>query len=258
LTSKTRSDRGFAKIRRGLREHLGVMSDSAVKLYLWLHLVANWQGKERGTVKTSYAAIGEELKWSLSTVKRAVASLQPRYVKTVQVGNQFRPTVIRILKYDKRHQLAGIKTDTSSRASVKNGPYADTSSDTSTLREANETLTNRAPKKGVEGSRSKAAAAALPKPEDSVWNYLSIEPCGPLQFRFLLESRWASRNGHRPSILIGETIDAWETAEGEKPRLAAPLFRALTELRQRERHEPRNPRSTEVPIRTLTAEEIPA
>jgi hypothetical protein len=41
---------------------------------------------------------------------------------------------------------------------------------------------------------------ALPlKPEEEVWGFLGINPCGPIFFRVLLERQWSSRNGDRPS-----------------------------------------------------------
>jgi hypothetical protein len=233
------------------------MSASSLKLYLWLHLAANWSGRHRGTVHTSYADIAKEFGWSVRQVKRTIATLQPRYVKIVQVGNQHRPTIIRILKYDKHLKRAGDNNDTSSSAGDKNGPSSVPSSVPSSTREANETLQNHAPKKAVEGSRSKAATAAPPKIEDPVWNFLGIGPCGPLSFRLLLESRWVSRNGNRPSLVIGETVDAWETAEGAKLRRAPQLFRALSELRQREKREAPPTIETADPIHVFTQEEIP-
>lgn len=47
-------------------------------------------------------------------------------------------------------------------------------------------------------TQQKDAAAALAlksNPEDSVWSFLEISPCGPKSFRSLLEAGWASRNG---------------------------------------------------------------
>jgi uncharacterized protein YdaU (DUF1376 family) len=79
--------------------------------------------------------------------------------------------------------------------------------------------------------KAKAAAAPLFSSTESVWVFLGIQPCGPLRFRELLEDRWASRNGGPYSTLIGETVNAWEAAEQEKPRHCAPLFQALEELR---------------------------
>jgi len=103
----------------------------------------------------------------------------------------------------------------------------------------------------------KQQPAAFPKPKDSVWGFLEIKPCGPISFRTVLESRWASRNGDRPSVLIGETIDAWETANREKLPRAARLFAGLSKLRYREKETQTQVKIGE-PIHSLTAEEIPA
>jgi len=46
-------------------------------------------------------------------------------------------------------------------------------------------------------------------------------------FRSLLNSHWASRNGQKASVLVGETIDAWEATEGGKLRRAPQLFHNL-------------------------------
>jgi hypothetical protein len=77
-----------------------------------------------------------------------------------------------------------------------------------------------------------------PSPEDSVWTYLRIGPCGPIPFQELLEFGWKSRNGGPYSRLIGETIDAWEAAEGQKLRQCPDLFRALSKLRRQEQTQP--------------------
>ena len=111
----------------------------------------------------------------------------------------------------------------------------------------------------VDAAKNAASSqpAVKPNPKDSVWEFLSITPCGPIPFRTLLESRWVSRNGEPRSVLIGETVDAWEAASG-KLRLAAPLFRALDKLRRNERQAPRQPVEASEPIHVLSAEEIPA
>jgi hypothetical protein len=109
--------------------------------------------------------------------------------------------------------------------------------------------------------QQKAAAAATPvtpKPEDSVWSFLEIQPCGPLSFRTLLETGWARRNGGPYSILIGDTLDAWEAAESKKPRGCAPLFRALSKLREREKRNPTPSAVASETIHMLTPEEIPS
>lgn len=106
----------------------------------------------------------------------------------------------------------------------------------------------------------KAAAkqgAFNPNPEDVVWDFLKIHPCGPISFRTLLESRWSARNGEPRSVLIGETVDAWEAAEGEKLRRAAPLFQALDKLRKTEKQASRPAVELSAPIHTFSPEEIP-
>jgi hypothetical protein len=112
----------------------------------------------------------------------------------------------------------------------------------------------------VDAANNAAAAtqvALTPNPEDSVWGFLKITPCGPISFRTRLESRWATKNGQPRSVLIGETVDAWEAGEGQKLRRAAPLFKALDGLRTEERQRSRKPTEPEQPIHMLT-DEIPA
>ena len=104
----------------------------------------------------------------------------------------------------------------------------------------------------------KQQPAAAPAQEDSVGDFLEISPCGPISFRTLLESRWSTKNGEPRSVLIGETVDAWEVAEGEKLRRAAPLFKALGALRREERQGTRKADGPAAPIHTFRPEEIPA
>lgn len=102
-------------------------------------------------------------------------------------------------------------------------------------------------------------ATAKPNPEDSVWGFLEISPCGPLRFRDFLEGRWASRNGEPRSVLIGKTVDAWEASQGnERLRGGAPLFRALDKLRKSERQKSQPAAEVSAPIHTFSPEEIPA
>jgi hypothetical protein len=63
------SDRGFCKIRRGLREHLGRISSDGVKLYLWLHLSAFWGGERRGTVRVQ-TDLAKVRRWQEKTCSR--------------------------------------------------------------------------------------------------------------------------------------------------------------------------------------------
>ena len=102
------------------------------------------------------------------------------------------------------------------------------------------------------------AAALNSNPEDSVWSFLEIPPCGPGSFRTLLEASWPRRNGGPYSVLVGDTLDAWEAAEGEKPKGCATLFRALARLREREKKTPKPGTVTSEPIHVFKPEEIPA
>jgi hypothetical protein len=99
-------------------------------------------------------------------------------------------------------------------------------------------------------------AAATP-PASSAWTFLGIEPCGPLSFRQLLESRWASRSGEPPSGVLGETVDAWEAANEERLPRAARFFIALAKIREREK-EHAAAATQEESIKTFRPEEIPA
>lgn len=242
------SDRGFAPIRRGLREHLGRMSSDAVKFYLWLHLVAYWTGKKRGTVETNYAEIVRELHWSETRVKRAFAELRDSYIKLTNRGNQYRCSTIRILKYNKKAPRAQATNDQSKTARVASDQSTDQSTDQSSLPGASKTQGIPTPKKAVEGNRSKAAAA--------VWTFLGIEPCGHSNFRSLLESCWALRNGEAPSAVIGRCLDGWRDANaGDETwkKGLAPLFRALNSLRQSEKIRVEASFNEEIPLATVNA-----
>jgi hypothetical protein len=106
-------------------------------------------------------------------------------------------------------------------------------------------------------TQQQPAAASL-KPQDSVWGFLKIHPCGPLSFRSLLEAGWATRNGGPYSILIGNALDAWEETEGHRPTGCASLFRALSRLREREKKNPKPGAVSTEPIHAFRPEEIPA
>jgi hypothetical protein len=225
------SDRGFVKIRRAFREHLSRMSSDSVKLYLWLHLVVFWSGKQRGIVETNYTEIAQELRWTIIRVKRAMTELRRHYVKVSKRGNQHGYTLIRILKYQKRTKGAGITRGPSRSAGITGEPSYDTSSDTSTSKTTAKTQAICSPKKAVEGSRSKAAAGG-------VWDFLEIAPCGHPEFQKLLESCWSTRNGEPSSLIIGRCLDAWRDVgeEGDAwKRGLPPLFHAVAALRKKER-----------------------
>lgn len=153
---------GFAPIRRGLLDHLRTMSSNATKLYLFLHLTARWTGRKRGTIETRYTGIAAALGWPLLRVKRTVAELQPRYVEILQAGNQHRPTVIRILKYDgagitreTSRSGAGIASDTGTRELVSKTARYHVENDTSTSQIPNKHAASRASKNVLEVKNKK-------------------------------------------------------------------------------------------------------
>ncbi len=239
------SDRGFAPIRRGLREHLPGMSSDGVKFYLWLHLVARFSGKDRGTVKMIFADIARELGWSIHKLKRTARQLR-KYV-VVEPGNQHKPSTLRILNYDKQPQSAGAPHAPSKPAGAPHAPRTRTSTRTSTSAKLSNDAPSSTPKKAVEGSRSKAAAAA-------VWTFLEIEPCGHSSFRALLESCWASRNGEPPSAVVARCLDGWRDSNaGDETwkRGLAPLFRALNAVRQSEKVRADSGFKEEIPLATV-------
>ena len=110
----------------------------------------------------------------------------------------------------------------------------------------------------VDTAEKQLQKPAAPNPQKEIWSFLGIDPCGPISFRVLLESRWASKNGDRASVVIGDTVDAWETAEGQKLRRCAPMFRALATLRDRERCEHNEPAADTQHVHKIQPEEIPA
>jgi hypothetical protein len=106
-------------------------------------------------------------------------------------------------------------------------------------------------KKTQQYTAVKADAAADSRGR-SVWDFLRIPPCGPDFFRSDLENRWASRNGEKPSAVIGDVIDGWEATHDASPRGCARLFQALSELRKTERRETETARRP----RTATADDV--
>src|SRR6516165_538698 len=101
ISSRAKRDPGFAKIRRGLLEHLPELSSNAIKLYLYLHLTAYWQGPKRGWVEASFDDIARGLGWSQKTLQRTMEELEAiPFVEVERAANQYDLTRIKILKYD--------------------------------------------------------------------------------------------------------------------------------------------------------------
>jgi hypothetical protein len=257
------SSESYAPVSRGLRKHLSEMTGNAVKLYLELLLSAAFTGPNKGQVAATFAELALRLKMHKQTVHRAARKLRPYSIQWEAAKNQHDVTVFTIQRYKSIKDFAVSRT-AHSEVTAENLPDEKIDQQGDRALTAPSAIDSKGndlsvPKKlkKLKKLEKEAAAATLPKKEDSVWVYLEIEPCGPPSFRSLLESRWASRNGNRPSVLIGETVDAWECAEGAKLRRAPKLFSALAELRNNERRATDRSAEPVEPIHVLTSAEIP-
>ncbi len=256
------SSESYAPVSRGLRQHLAQMSGNAVKLYLELLLSAAFAGPNKGRVAVSFTELAMSLKMHRQTVHVAARMLRPYFIEWEPAKNQHDVTVFTVQKFKSIKDFAVSRT-AHSEVTADDLPdeksdklYASEVTAPSAIDRYDKELSD--PKK-LKKPKKEAAAAALPKTEDSVWNFLEIHPCGPLPFRSLLETGWAGRNGGPYSELIGRTIDAWEAAEGQKlGRPAAALFRALDKLRKGESATAERAGSAGEAIRVFSLEEIPA
>jgi hypothetical protein len=244
----------YVPVSRGLRDHLPTMSSNAVKLYVDLLLTAAFTGPTKGQVAASFAELGLRLRMHKQTVHEAARTLRPYFIDWQAAKNQHGITVFTIQKYKSIKDFA-VSRRAHSSLTAPGVPYEKIDQhldSTLTAPSATDTKDNRlsAPKK-LKKLKKEAAAA------NSVWEVLGIAPCGPPGFRTLLESGWSSRNREPVSILIGNAVDAWEVADGKRPRIPQ-LFQALARLRAKERQEKQTPVITQEPIHMLTPEEIPA
>jgi hypothetical protein len=257
--------RGFAKIRAGIEEHFiaGKLGAFEVGVYLVIHLQADFRtGIWIGSTPRILATVPRGA--SRRKVQHALERLSKiGFIRAFRTQGARGNYHVLIDKYEPQSgALKGKRLNAWGSESWKRPFYeACAESVTDTVTDVDtETDTETAPYQDVRSKKQKAAAPpARLSPEDSVWSFLEITPCGPINFRTLLESRWSYRNGDRLSVLIGETVDAWEVAEGQKLRRAPQLFRALADLRQKEQtHYERTSLEQLQPIRVLTAAEIPA
>jgi hypothetical protein len=234
----------------GILEHLPKMG-MALWLFLWCLDKITYEedgvGHVLGGAPVKMEEIAAELGRSSRALRRDLRTLKSRYLRLRWTPYGY---VIHVLNSRK----FGIWKPLDSPAT--NGNARDRNGKAPTKNGRAQTKFGRSKEDAAE--KQQPTAALIPNPEDAIWKFLGIDPCGPPSFRTLLESGWLSRNGHRPSVLIGETIDAWETAEGEKLRRAPQLFKALAELRQREKQETQSPKEAAEPIHAFTAAEIPA
>ena len=244
---------GYAIIRSGIIEHLisGRLSLFDLGVYAVIHLQADfrtgiWRGSAPRIQATSPAGT------SLRAVQRGLETLNEiGFLRSFHQRGLRGNYPVLIDKYDVRTgALKGMRLNAWKSESWEKPKYELVA----------ESVAERAPSSVSSKQESvKQQPAASSKPEDSVWGFLKIRPCGPVTFRTLVESRWASRNGELSSALIGETVDAWEVAEGERLRHTPQLFRALANLRRKEQvSREQEPAEQLQPIRVLTPEEIPA
>jgi hypothetical protein len=255
------SSESYAPVSRGLRQHLAKMSGNAVKLYLELLLSAAFAGPNKGQIAVSFAELAMSLKMHRQTVHKAARKLRPYFIEWEPAKNQHDVTVFKIQKFKSIKDFAVSRT---AHSEVTADDLPDEKSDKLYASEVTapsviDTNDNGLPgPKKLKKPKKEAAAAALPKTEDSVWNFLEIHPCGPLSFRSLLEAGWATRNSGPYSPLVGNALDAWEAAEGQRPNGCVPLFRALAKLRENEKRAPRPGAISSEPIHAFRPEEIPA
>jgi hypothetical protein len=221
---------GYAIIRAGILEHLcrGDLGFPELGIYIAIHLQADFRsGVWWGSAPKLLAAaprgttLRDVQRW-METLRR-IGFLRPFNVRGKK-GNY----AVLIDKYNVRTgALKGSRLNAWKSESWRSPCYescADNDADDGT---------DAAPS-SVSSNQEAREPAAFDLSQDSVWKFLKIEPCGPASFRALLENGWNSRNGGSPSALIGNTIDAWETAEGQRLRRCASLFRALAKIRERE------------------------
>lgn len=234
----------------GVLEHLEQMG-MAIWLYLWcLDKITREEdglGYVLGGAPVKVEQIAKELGRSSRAIRRDLKTLRSRYLQLRWTPYGY---VIHVLNSRKFNIWSLAKNG---KADGRNGEAGGKSGE---ARTENGRSKEDAAVAAVDTAVKQLQKPAAPNPQKEVWSFLGIDPCGPISFRTLLESRWASKNGGLASVVIGDTVDAWEAAEGEKLRRAPQLFKALSELRQREKQNTRMYESE--PIRTLTPEEIPA
>jgi len=227
---------GYAIVRSGIVEHLisGRLSLFDLGIYVVIHLQADfktgiWRGSAPRILATSPAGT------SLRAVQRGLERLNEiGFLRSFHQRGLRGNYPILIDKYDIRTgALKGMRLNAWKSESWEKPRYEVVAESVALL--GAESVAERAPSSVCSNQESvKQLHAASSKPEDSVWEFLEISPYGPISFRTLLESRWASRNGDPRSELIGGAIDAWEAANGRRLVGCAALFRALSDLRDSE------------------------
>lgn len=237
----------------GILDHQATIGE-AVWVYLWcLDKITDEPGgigRVLGGAPVKIERISRELHRSQRSVKRDLRRLRSRYLQLRRTPYGYAIGVLNSQKF-------GIWRQAKSGPSLLEREAISGTRDRPKLVKREAIYGTNKEDAAVDAAKNAAAASgASPRSEDLVWGFLQISPCGPPSFRSLLENRWASKNGQRASVLIGETVDAWEAAESAKLR-APQLFHALSELRNGEKNN-KAQTDTADPIHALTPEEIPA
>jgi hypothetical protein len=196
---------GWTPIRRGLRPHLRDMSSNAVKLYLWLHLSAQFSGANRGSVESSYDDIARELGWNQKKLQRTIDELRARpYIEVVLAANQHRLTRIRILNYDpdgvnaavdKCVQSDGFGVDTAVDSGVDKCVQSDVHSTASSDNKTEEMRASKNVEECIEVEEAlKAAASLLDEKKKPAWKSINSGPFGGMKFRPLWEQIFEAKS----------------------------------------------------------------
>ncbi len=98
----------------------------------------------------------------------------------------------------------------------------------------------------LETGEEEAAAASAHCEKQESWKTIGIEPCGPLAFRQLWQTHYASRDGRGLGETMGGCLDAWDRIRGKRPR-PAEFSKALHRIRQDEPAQASQP-DEEVPL----------
>ncbi|MFY9527832.1 MAG: hypothetical protein WBC04_18400 [Candidatus Acidiferrales bacterium] len=219
----------------GILEHLQPMG-MAIWLYLWcLDRITQERegvGYVLGGAPVKVEKIAEELGRSARALRRDLGKLRSRYLRLRWTPYGYVIGVLNSRKF-------GIWKLAASPA--KNGEARDKSGEARTKNGRAVTENGRSKEDtaiAAVDAAAKQQPAGASKPGESVWSFLGIDPCGPLSFRQLLETRWASRNGEPLGGLLGEVVDAWKATNGRIPPRTAPFFQALAKVRKRDRKRP--------------------
>jgi len=252
---------GYLQLRRGIWEHVrnGSLTHTGALVYIYMLTQADTR---TGIWKGSAQCIANDLNIPRSTAKYALRGLDGIYIKRFAVPGRHACYPILLHKFRiAQGQHVGLMLDALNSTDAKTLKYMNPEDEPQVVQQVLQDVApqRRLDTRDIERKQLAAKPDFKPNPEDSVWEFLEISPCGPISFRTLLESRWASQNGEPRSVLIGETVDAWEIAEGEKLRRAAQLFAALAKLRENERLSMHKAAAAEpLNIRKIMPEEIPA